>query len=79
MNINNLSTFAEAVAAVTPCTCSAQRDRAERAEAAIDACRAQVLGWERRYRMGEKSTKVDLFWAANAIRSALGAYMADDE
>lgn len=46
----------------------------ERAEllGIVDAVRDQMLDWERRHRMGER-TKVDLFWAANAIRAALGA------
>ena len=38
----------------------------------VNAVRDQMLDWERRHRMGER-TKIDLFWAANAIRAALGA------
>ena len=46
----------------------------ERAEllGIVDAVRAQMLDWEKRHRMGDRS-KIDLFWAANAIRAAMGA------
>lgn len=37
--------LAQAVAAVTPCSCSAQRARADRAEAAVQRVRAQAQRW----------------------------------
>lgn len=55
--------FAEAVATVTPCSCSAQRDRAEKAEAERDAALAKVARVEAfadaMVRLGSKTVPVD--------------------
>lgn len=50
----------------------------ERAEllGIVDAVRDQMLDWEKRHRTGDR-TKIDPFWAANALRAAMGARALD--
>lgn len=59
--------LAEAVAAVTPCTCSAQRTRAERAEAVLGRVEALAAEWEDAEDEPFSARK----WAAARIRAAL--------
>lgn len=61
---------ARAVADVTPCTCSAQRERAERAEAALATERARVARVEALVERFRGSTNPALY-ASRAIAAAL--------
>lgn len=66
--------FAEAVGVVTPCSCSAQRARAEAAEAKVARAEALAEEWDEAKNLGTSQPNV----VARAFASSLRAALAGD-